>query len=115
MHHAVRSKVTKYYHKYLSKYIKEQISKEQILLIRSHLVSTSVDIYEIKKGKLPDASNLWIWIKWFEDALQECGVLEDDDPNNVIKSGGQHYHWVDNEENRALVFNIQLISKKHYS
>jgi len=113
MHYTLRSKMTKYFHAYLSRYIQEQISEEQIQLIRTHLVSVSLDIYEIKKGMLPDVSNLWLWTKWFEDALQECNVLIDDNCDNVIESGRTRYHWVDSEEKRKLKFNIDFIKLKN--
>jgi len=116
MHYRLREKVTKYFHKYLSKYIKEQISEEQITLINmlvnentSVKLGISTDIYEIRKGIMPDISNLWLWEKWFEDALQECKVIPDDNPDYVIESGRKRYHWVSTVEERKLVFSIYFI------
>lgn len=116
MHFTTRAKVTEYFHKYLSKYIKEQISESQKRMIASnvgkdlpHKLAISLDIYEVKRGQLPDIGNLWIWLKWFEDALQECGIIEDDDPDHVIESGRKTYHWVKTEEERKLVFKIEIV------
>lgn len=116
MHFTVRAKVTEYFHKYLSKYIKEQITPLQIRHITTnvgkelpHKLAISLDIYEIKRGRIPDIGNLWIWLKWFEDALQECGVITDDNPDNVIESGRKTYHWVKTSEQRKLVFTIEII------
>lgn len=110
LHYRVRATVTKYFHKYLSKYIKEQISKEQIISLISHQLSISVDVYEMKRAKLPDVSNLWLWTKWFEDALQECKVIPNDDSSIVMESGRTKYHWVETSDERKLVFTIQLIN-----
>jgi len=118
LHYTVRSRVTAYYHTYLSRYIKNQISEQDIELIRSlvyigseYKLSTSVDIYEIRRGKLPDCSNLWLWMKWFEDALQESGVIPDDDPDYIIESGRKRYHFVDSEDKRKLVFHIKFLKQ----
>lgn len=115
MHYRTRSSVTAYFHKYMSKYIKEQVSKEDITLINLRLsnnfkLSISLDIYEVKKGNLPDISNLWLWIKWFEDALQECEIIPDDNPDYIIESGKKRYYWVENEDQRKLVFKISFIN-----
>lgn len=116
MHYRVRAKVTEYFHKYLSKYIKEQITPMQIKQIRDnvgenkpHKLAISLDIYEIKRSKIPDVGNLWIWLKWFEDALQECEIIHDDSPDYVIESGRKTYHWVKEDDQRKLVFTIQIV------
>jgi len=123
LHYRLRGTLTKYYHKYLSKYIKRQITKEQIIDINKYVfpdskykLSVSLDIYDIRRGKMPDVSNLWLWIKWFEDALQESNIIPDDNPDYVIESGRTRYHFVDNEEVRKLVFTLSLIenNKKHF-
>ena len=115
LHFRLRSTITKYFHKYLSKYIREQITKEDILTLSQGfanrmVIGVSVDIYEIKRGKMPDIRNLWLWGKWFEDALQECGVIPDDNPDYVIESGRTRYFWVDTAEERKLVFKIYFIN-----
>jgi hypothetical protein len=58
---------------------------------------------------MPDVSNLWLWTKWFEDALQESKIIPDDNPDYVQESGRTRYHFVDNEEDRKLVFTLKLI------
>ena len=117
LHYRLRSKITAYYHKYLSKYIKQQISQEDIDLIRSLVykgsntkLSISVDIYEIRRGIMPDVGNLWLWCKWFEDALQETDVIEDDSPDYVIESGRKRYYFVDNEDKCCLIFHIKFVN-----
>ena len=117
LHYRLRGTVTKYFHNYLSKYIKEQIIVEEIqtfnLLVhpksRTRL-GISVDIYEIRRGKMPDIGNMWLWCKWFEDALQHCGIIPDDNPDYVIESGRKRYYWVDTAEERKLVFHIYFIN-----
>jgi hypothetical protein len=113
----MRGAITKYFHKYLFKYIKQQISKREIESINkfvykgsNHKLSISVDIYEIKRGIIPDIGNMWLWLKWFEDALQDAGIIPDDNPDYVIESGRTRYHWVENESERELVFNIEIIN-----
>lgn len=117
LHFRLRGKITQYFHAYLSKYIKQQISKKDIRRINSlvykgskHKLSVSVDIYEIRRGKIPDVGNMWLWLKWFEDALQESGIIEDDNPDYVIESGRTRYHWVESEGERQLLFNIEIVN-----
>ncbi len=116
LHYRLRGKLTEYYHKYLSKHNKKQISVEKIVELNnlifpgsSHKLSVSLDIYDIRRGKMPDVSNLWLWTKWFEDALQESKIIPDDNPDYVQESGRTRYHFVDNEEDRKLVFTLKLI------
>jgi len=116
LHYRLRGKLTDYYHAYLTRYIKQQISYNQIYELNnlifpgsSHKLSISLDIYDIRRGKMPDVSNLWLWTKWFEDALQESKIIPDDNPDYVQESGRTRYHFVDNEEDRKLVFTLKLI------
>lgn len=116
MHYTLRSKMTKYFHKYLSGYILKQISKSEIHKLNSDIyknskvkLGTSLDIYEIKRGKIPDCSNMWLWIKWFEDALQECKIIPDDNPDYIIESGRKRYYWVTDPSERKLIFHIYYI------
>lgn len=113
----VRSKLTDYFHKYLSKYILSQITKGDITNINSRVypgslekLSISLDIYDIRRGKMPDIGNLWLWTKWFEDALQHSGVIPDDNPDYIIESGRTRYYFVDSEEDRKLIFTIRFIN-----
>lgn len=116
VHYRLRSKLTKHYHKYLSKYIAKQITIKEIQNINNVVfpgsfskLSVSVDIYDQRRGKIPDVGNLWLWLKWFEDALQESGVIPDDNPDYIIESGRTRYHWIDNPNERKLVFTIRFI------
>jgi hypothetical protein len=116
LHYRLRGKITKYFHEYLSKYIREQISEENIRFINiafqnSMKLGISVDIYEVKRGKMPDIGNMWLWIKWFEDALQDCGIIPDDNPDYVEESGRKRYHWIDTVQERRLVFNIYFLKQ----
>jgi hypothetical protein len=117
LHFTLRGKITKYYHKYLIKYINQQLSVLDKATINKHVypgsgskLSISCDIYEIRRNKIPDIMNMWLWTKWFEDALQETGVIPDDNPDYVIESGRTRYHWVDSEKERQLLFNIEIIN-----
>lgn len=117
LHYRLRGKVTKYFHKYLSKYIKEQILESNITHVNFLVhpdsnvrLGISCDIYEIKRAKMPDIRNMWLWGKWFEDALQDCGVIPDDNPDYVIESGRTRYFWVNDVNERKLVFHIYFIN-----
>jgi len=106
MNWRMRKTVAKYYHTYFSNYIKEQLTP--IDIPEGKFLSISCDIYEVKRKMMPDVSNMWLLEKFFEDALQECGVIPDDSPDYVIESGRKRYHWVE-EEDRKLVFTIQIV------
>lgn len=110
MHHTVRKKIAGYFHNYFSIYIKEQLSP--IKLENNQKLSISCDIYEIKRGNMPDVSNMWLLEKFFEDALQDCNIIEDDGPDIVLESGRKRYHWVKNPEERKLIFNINIITNE---
>lgn len=116
LHYTVRSKITNYYHRYLSRYIKQQISKEDIREINrmvypdsSHKLSIALEIYEVKKGNMPDVGNMWLWIKWFEDSLQDSGIIPDDNLDYVRESGRIRYHFVNDPDDRKLVFIVKII------
>lgn len=107
MHHTVRKKVAGYFHNYFSNFIKAQL--RPIVLAKDQFLSISCDIFEIKRGNMPDASNMWVLEKFFEDALQDCGIIKDDGPDIVLESGRKRYHWVEKPEERKLIFNIDII------
>jgi len=116
LHFRARGKITAYFHSYLKRYIKKQITKKHIKFINDHVfvdslfkLSISLDIYEVKRPKMPDIGNMWLWIKWFEDALQESDVIIDDNSDYIIESGRKRYHWVDNTEERKLIFHINIV------
>lgn len=106
LHPLVRSKITKYFHTYFTHYINQQLPR--IVNIEGPL-SISCDIYEIKRSHIPDIDNLWPLIKWFQDALQETGKIIDDCPDVIIESGRKRYHWVEDEKDRKLIFNIEKL------
>ena len=117
LHYRQRGTMTKYFHKYLSKHIKSQICKGEIEQINKLVykgsetkLSVSLDIYDIRRKIMPDVGNMWLWNKWFEDALQESGVIPDDNPDYVIESGRTRYNWVDDEKDRKLIFNIDFVN-----
>lgn len=103
----LRKSVAKYYHNYFSEYIREQLNPIEIP--EGKHLSISCDIYEIKRGNMPDVSNMWLLEKFFEDALQECGIIPDDSPDYVKESGRKRYRWVTKPEKRKLVFFIKII------
>lgn len=108
MNWRLRKAIAEYFHTYFSKYIKEQL--EPIVIPEGKFLSISCDIYEIKRGLMPDVSNMWILEKFFEDALQDCDIIPDDNPDYVLESGRKKYHWVINPEDRKLIFTIKLIN-----
>ena len=59
---------------------------------------------------MPDVSNMWLLEKFFEDALQECDIIPDDNPDYVRESGRKKYHFVETAEDRKLIFTINVIS-----
>lgn len=104
----MRKKVAKLYHEYFSSFIRQQLKPIEFTedMIGKYGLSISCDIYEIKQFPIPDVSNMWLLEKFFEDALQECGIIPDDNPNYVIESGRKRYFWVNTPEERKLVFKI---------
>lgn len=53
--------------------------------------------YERKKGKRRDVSNIFsLCAKFFEDALQQCGIIENDNPD-WIENFTTEFNWIDNE------------------
>ena len=102
-----RKSVAEYFHAYFTTYIKVQLSP--IILNEGEYLSISCDIYEVQRGNMPDVSNMWLLEKFFEDALQECGIIPDDGPKYVIESGRKRYHWVNTAEERNLIFKIEVI------
>jgi len=103
----MRKTITTYYHNYFSFFINEQLSPIEIP--EGRYLSISCDIYEIERGNMPDVSNMWLLEKWFEDSLTMCNIIPDDGPKYVRESGRKRYHFVNTEEERKLVFNIELI------
>lgn len=108
MHHTVRTKMAKYYHKYFAGFIEKQLPSK-VPVIAGHKMGVSCDIYEIRRGQMPDISNMWLLEKLFEDALQETGRIPDDNPDYIIESGRKRYHWVEEENERQLIFTIYYI------
>jgi len=103
----LRKNIALWYHEYFSDFIKAQL--RPIAFGENDYLSVSCDIYEIKRDKIPDASNMWPLEKFFEDALQECNIIPDDNPDYVRESGRKRYHWVENPEDRKLVFTLKFL------
>jgi hypothetical protein len=103
----LRKTVAKYFHEYFAGYIEKQLKPIEIPTGK-HL-SISCDIYEIKRGNMPDVSNMWLLEKFFEDALQECKIIPEDSPDYVIESGRKRYRWVKDPKKRKLIFTIKII------
>lgn len=103
----LRKTVAKFYHGYFSGFIAAQL--KPIDLEEGIALSISCDIHEVKRSHMPDVSNMWLLEKFFEDALQEQGIIKDDNPDYVIESGRKRYHWVEDPKDRKLVFTIKTI------
>lgn len=53
--------------------------------------------FEHKKGKRRDVSNVFsLCAKFFEDSLQDCGVIENDNPD-WIENFTTEFAWIDDE------------------
>ena len=53
--------------------------------------------YELKKGHRRDVSNIFsLCAKFFEDALQKTGTIENDNPD-WIENFTTEFHWIDDE------------------
>ena len=53
--------------------------------------------YESKKGKKRDVSNIFsLCAKFFEDALQVCGIIENDNPE-WVSGFTTEFHWIDSD------------------
>lgn len=103
----LRKRIAIFYHEYFSDFIKQQISK--IDIPEGYSVSTECDIYEIKRGHIPDVDNMWLLEKFFNDSLHLSGIIPDDNPDIMLQSGRKKYYWVNNESERKLIFTITLI------
>lgn len=103
----LRKTVAKFYHGYFSGFIAAQL--EPLTIPQGSALSISCDIYEVKRSQMPDVSNMWLLEKFFEDALQEQGIIPDDNPDYVMESGRKRYHWVEDPTDRKLVFTIKTI------
>ena len=53
--------------------------------------------YELKKGKRRDVSNIFsLCAKFFEDALQQCGTIPNDNPD-YISNFTTEFSWIEDE------------------
>ena len=111
IHWKLRATVVNFYHGVFSKEIKKEI-KTKLPEFLSCGISFSVDIYEQYSKFTPDITNMWLLEKIFEDTVKDMGLLKDDSPEFVIESGRKRYHWVDNEDDRKLIFTIKYIKIK---
>lgn len=108
MNWRLRKTVTQYFHEYFIKSIIDSLT-HSITIPKDRYLSIKCDIYEIERGNMPDISNMWPLIKWFEDSLKICKVIPDDGPKYVRESGTLKYHFVESEKDRKLIFTIKLI------
>lgn len=107
LHRRSRAALTYKYHEYLTPYIKEAF-KEPIVLEEGEYVEIKVRIYEHLRPAMPDASNLWLWVKWFEDSLQEAGILPDDSRKYVKSSGGIELYEPKLGDNEKIQFIVSI-------
>jgi hypothetical protein len=101
IHWSVRSRVVKYYHKYFTKYIKEQLI-DVIPTFLSYKLTMEIMIYDVYGPATPDISNMWILPKMFEDAVVNAKVLRDDSPE-FRRRTEYDYMFVEDEKDRKLV------------
>lgn len=105
LHPQVRSKLTSHYHNYLKAHILQQIPLMNTA--KGDLYTISCEIYEAIRPQSPDPSNLWPWIKWFEDCLQELDLIPNDNRKSIHSTGTiTVYNVLDPAEER-IVFNIK--------
>jgi hypothetical protein len=63
--------------------------------------------YEIKKGKRRDVSNIFsCCAKFFEDALQQAGVIENDNPD-WIENFTTEFYWLDKDAEPYIEIEIE--------
>ena len=63
--------------------------------------------YESKKGHRRDVSNIFsLCAKFFEDALQKCGTIENDNPD-WIENFDTEFHWIDAKEEPYIEIEIE--------
>jgi hypothetical protein len=77
LHKRSRASLANKYHQWFKPYIEAQIPRP-IEIGEYQFLRITCIVEEVKRPQMPDPSNLWPWIKWFEDSLQELGLLKDD-------------------------------------
>ena len=103
LHYTARSKVTRWAHEYLYKFIKKL---PKIKILKDHYVHVTLTLHRPIGEANWDLDNLWPWTKWFMDTLVEHKKIPDDSIN-YVRSVGQ-VSYVESDE-RKLIFNIKLI------
>lgn len=107
IHPRTRASIALHYHQVFEYYIKQANLKIEIPIDKS--LKISVDIYVENSGIMPDVDNLWPLEKWFQDSLVNLGIIPDDSPKYIRSSGEKTYIWVNREDQRKLVFKIDVI------
>lgn len=69
--------------------------------------------YEIKKGKRRDVMNIFSFAdKVFEDALTECKVMENDNPD-WVENTTHEFYWIDPKNEPYIEIEIEERGSKH--
>ncbi|MCK5788152.1 MAG: hypothetical protein KAH32_04110, partial [Chlamydiia bacterium] len=109
LHWRVKDTLTDYFKRYFSGYVIQQLDP---IDMEGKLISVAIDIHEIVHKDLPDVDNLsWIIRKWFTDTLHENGIIPDDNYEFILETGKSKYVIVDKEEDRKLIFKINVYEK----
>ena len=109
LHWRVKDTLTDYFKRYFSGYVVQQLDP---INMDDKIVSIAIDIHEIIHKDLPDVDNLsWIIRKWFTDTLHENNIIPDDDYKIILETGKSRYILIDKEEDRKLIFKINVYEK----
>lgn len=102
LHPLARKKITPY----MKAYLGEHLSRVQPIL--KFPIQIRAIRHELPGTKRWDIDNQnWIWMKWFQDALVDKGIIPDDNVEYIRRTGDTEVIFVDSEEDRKLTFIIQ--------
>lgn len=85
---------------------KETHIYEPLFTITKFPVNISMEIHTFPRFGNWDLSNLWIYNKCFEDAMQEAGVIPNDNIRFITQPGAPKFVPVTREEDRKMIFTI---------
>lgn len=102
LHPLARKKITPYMKKYLGTYL------DRVQTIIDYPIQIRAIRHEVPGTMRWDIDNQnWIWMKWFQDALVDKGIIPDDNVEYIRRTGDTEVIFVDSEEDRKLTFIIQ--------
>jgi len=110
LHWRIKNELTDYFKRYFSGYVVQQMKP---IAMDDKIISIAIDIHEVAHKDLPDIDNLsWIMRKWFTDTLHENNIIPDDNYKFVLETGKAKYIIEENEEDRKLIFKINVYEKQ---